>query len=81
MARVLEFPKAKTIDEWLGEVKTEMSTAKKVAIVFEMDDGYVMTGYYHCNFTDKAVLSEHIRFDAIHESMVATFELTKREDV
>lgn len=79
MSKVLKFPQ-KSIEEWFEEVKTEIMKAKKIAIIFEQDDGYTMTGYYHCNFTDKAVLAEHIKFDAMHESLQATYELIKKED-
>jgi hypothetical protein len=78
--KVLQFPCGQTVEEFLNEVREEALQAKKIAVILQCEDGYTLTGYHNCNFTDKAVLAQHILFDAIHQSLDATFDLIRKED-
>ena len=56
----------------------EEEKVKKLAVVGITAKGEVMTGYYHMEMSDKALVSAHMQADAVLDSVCSNGELIQR---
>ncbi len=65
---------------WLMDAlkRIEEEKVKKLAVVGITAKGEVMTGYYHMEMSDKALVSAHMQADAVLDSVCSNGELIQR---
>ena len=76
----------KAYAQWLSESIGYMDKRKveKLALIgIDHDTGEVITGYYNCLMSDKAVMAPNIKADAIFDSVMANADsiVQKAEEI
>ena len=76
----------KAYAQWLSESLGYMDKRKveKLALIgIDRDTGEIITGYYNCLMSDKAVMAANIQADAIFDSVMANADsiVQKAEEI
>lgn len=70
-----ELPYAEWLEQGVAEIL--QNNPSKIALVAQMPDGAVMTGYYNADATDKAVFAHNIYADSILDLIISNIDVIK----
>lgn len=63
MSDITKMPYAVWLEECIANLME--CDPQSICVAWRNKDGYVMTGYYNCDATDKAVLAHNIQSDIV----------------